>query len=123
MVIFPLVWLNYWRGAMDLGRRRSLGRCLGCGYDLRASSGRCPECGMAKKPHIITAYSIRMGPPVREKFHLRVIAAMVLANSVLLGITSALALYLGLWWAFLLSALSITLFLGCLLILMDSVLH
>jgi hypothetical protein len=39
--------LPLWGSAAAVRRKRRSGRhaCVQCGYDLRASSGRCPECG------------------------------------------------------------------------------
>jgi hypothetical protein len=42
--VFPLVPLPAMVRQWDRRRRR---RCLNCGYDLRASIQRCPECGTA----------------------------------------------------------------------------
>lgn len=38
----PLIWLARRRRAWLANRH---GLCPACGYDLRASQGRCPECG------------------------------------------------------------------------------
>jgi TRAP-type C4-dicarboxylate transport system permease small subunit len=40
------------RSRRELNRRRQYRLCAGCGYDLRASPGRCPECGaVAENPN------------------------------------------------------------------------
>jgi hypothetical protein len=48
-VVPPLGWISIARMRNKLRSRswRRRGLCRGCGYDLRASTERCPECGMA----------------------------------------------------------------------------
>jgi hypothetical protein len=42
------------------GKRVREGRCLSCGYDLRASKDKCPECGTA----IVSSSTTIPPPPV-----------------------------------------------------------
>ncbi|HSI35567.1 MAG TPA: hypothetical protein VK986_18440 [Tepidisphaeraceae bacterium] len=46
LLVWP-VWRLYRRARPKRGAE---GTCAGCGYDLRASVGRCPECGAALEP-------------------------------------------------------------------------
>jgi hypothetical protein len=46
-VLCGLMWMRVAFRARNRARRRRRGACGACGYDLRASTARCPECGAA----------------------------------------------------------------------------
>ncbi|MBC8106331.1 MAG: hypothetical protein H7Z14_07065 [Anaerolineae bacterium] len=60
----PLIWIALLsfiypaiivRHRLLISRRLAHGRCVQCGYDLRESPERCPECGVSSRNHVITA--------------------------------------------------------------------
>lgn len=54
----PVAWVFY---TVRQRRRAREHRCLNCGYDLRASGERCPECGTAIAAPDATAHDVKQG--------------------------------------------------------------
>jgi hypothetical protein len=47
--VFAACFLTLWVRDWKARRKANSGRCTACSYDLRASGGRCPECGTVQK--------------------------------------------------------------------------
>lgn len=48
--ILPAIWVDRRRRRRKALQRSDAGLCANCGYDLRESPGRCPECGTPVSP-------------------------------------------------------------------------
>ena len=87
LTILPAWW--FLRRATRWHRRRRNGHCFACGYDLRASPERCPECGTLAEGESVEA-------PPHDLF--RCVAAAVRGNDGCLELTLPLHSAVHHWW-------------------------
>jgi hypothetical protein len=61
LAVMPCIWVHRNRHEL-VHRRQRIGVCVRCGYDLRASPERCPECGTPARAAISAASSVQSTP-------------------------------------------------------------
>lgn len=59
--VLPVAFLASWRRRCRWSRRPVPGLCRTCGYDLRATAERCPECGTVPIPSVPRLQSRHFG--------------------------------------------------------------
>lgn len=59
--ILPALWVRRWQRRRRHEIRQRRGLCPRCGYDLRGTPDRCPECGVAAPPAPPATASVTSG--------------------------------------------------------------